>query len=108
MPVVALDAHSINNWNTFHAECQVAFGFPDVYGRNMDAWIDCMCGLRDDDGMTRFVLEPNEVLEIVVLHSDALRRRAPDILEALRASTEEVNERCAENGQKSVLKLVLH
>ncbi len=40
-------------------------GFPDFYGANMDAWIDCMFHLDDgESGKTRFDLKPGEALEI--------------------------------------------
>ena len=107
MPTVTLDGDRIADWHAFHAECEAAFGFPDFYGANMDAWIDCMSGLRDGDGMTKFTLGPDEILDIKLLRADALRRQAPEILQALRACTEEVNERCVENGEKPVLKLEL-
>lgn len=107
MPAVRLDGSRIENWTTFHDACRTAFGFPDFYGRNMDAWIDCLSGLRDGDGMSAFTLGPGEVLEIELTHADALRRKAPDILDALEDCTAEVNERCVENGEKPVLALVL-
>ncbi|HYD94351.1 MAG TPA: barstar family protein [Noviherbaspirillum sp.] len=107
MPTVTLDGRRLGDWHAFHAECRTAFGFPGFYGGNMDAWIDCLSGLRDDDGMTRFALGPDEVLRIELAHAGELRRAAPEILEALRACAEEVNERCAENGEKPVLDLVL-
>lgn len=107
MPDVSLDGRRITDWKTFHAECQAVFGFPDFYGRNMDAWIDCMGGVRDDDGMTRFSLKPDEMLCIEVLHSESLGKKAPEILEALQECSEEVNERCIESGQKPPLRLLL-
>jgi RNAse (barnase) inhibitor barstar len=107
MPAVVLDGRSIGNWRAFHAECQSAFGFPDFYGRNMDAWIDCLSGLRDAAGMSTFVLNPDEVLRIEVQHSDALRKKAPEILEALEECASEVNRRCTENSEKPVLSLLL-
>jgi RNAse (barnase) inhibitor barstar len=107
MAVVRLDGNTITDWASFHAACKAAFGFPDFYGNNMDAWIDCLSSLRDDDGMSKFVLKPDEVLQIEVLHSDVLRRRAPEILDALEECTAAVNERYVENGEKPALELVL-
>ena len=107
MQAAILDGRAIGNWRAFHAECQIAFGFPDFYGRNMDAWIDCLSSLRDGDGMSRFVLGPEDMLRIDVLHSEALRRKAPEILEALEECAAEVNERYAENGEKPALSLNL-
>jgi len=74
MPTVHLDGRLIGSWPAFHDSCKAAFGFPDFYGRNMDAWIDCLSSLRDDDGMSSFVLGADEILEIEILHADSLRR----------------------------------
>ncbi|GAB3539351.1 barstar family protein [Noviherbaspirillum agri] len=107
MPTVRLDGRQIGNWAAFHDACKAAFGFPDFYGRNMDAWIDCLSSLRDDDGMSSFVLGADDVLEIEVPHSSTLRRQAPDILDALEECTAEVNERYVENGENPALSLAL-
>jgi RNAse (barnase) inhibitor barstar len=107
MPTVRLDGRKILDRESFHAECQARFGFPDFYGRNMDAWIDCLSGLRDDDGMSSFTLGPDEVLQIEIAHSDALRRQAPHILAALEECADEVNQRYIEYGEKPALSLVL-
>ncbi|HEY8607495.1 MAG TPA: barstar family protein [Noviherbaspirillum sp.] len=102
-----LDGGRIDGWAAFHDACRTAFGFPDYYGRNMDAWVDCMSGLRDDDDMTSFVLAADEMLEIEVGAADTLRRRAPHILQALQDCVDEVNTLCAEHGEKPALLLVL-
>ena len=107
MPTASLDGRRIADWKSFHDECRKAFGFPDFYGRNMDAWIDCLSGLRDGDGMTNVPLQDDEILCIEVLHADFLRQKSPEILEALEECTAEVNERCIESGQKPPLHLAL-
>jgi len=107
MPVVQLDGAAIGDWNGFHQACRSAFGFPDFYGNNLSAWIDCLSGLRDDDGMTRFSLAADDVLEIELLGAAVLRTRAPDILDALEDCVAEVNLRCEEAGEAPVLRLTL-
>lgn len=107
MPVVRLDGSSINDWTSFHDASRAAFGFPDFYGRNMDAWVDCLSTLRDDDGMSSFMLGADEMLEIELLHAKILRQNAPDILDALEDCTAEINERYLENGEQPALTLVL-
>jgi RNAse (barnase) inhibitor barstar len=107
MATVQLDGKKIGTRNAFHTECQLAFGLPDYYGRNMDAWIDCLSSLREDDGMTKFKLGPDESLQIEVLHSAMLRRRAPEIFDALTECASAVNECYAEMGEKPALNLVL-
>jgi len=91
----------------FHAESRRAFGFPDSYGSSMDAWVDCMSYLRDEDGMSKFRLKPNEVLQIVVLDAAVVREKAPDILEELTYCVAGLNERYEDYGEKPALQLML-
>lgn len=92
---------------TFHRESRRVFGFPDFYGRNMSAWIDCMSTLRDNDGMSSYVLQRDEVLRIEILDGQAWRKRVPDIAMALEDAIHECNERYREHGEKPALELVL-
>ena len=107
MSTVELDGRRIAGWPAFHDESRRVFGFPDFYGRNMSAWIDCLSTLRENDGMSAFVLGPDEVLEILLLHAADLRRRAPRILAALSGAVEEVNQRYLDSGEKPALTLIL-
>ena len=107
MASVELNGDAIVDTTSFHAECQRAFGFPEFYGHTMDAWVDCLSYLRDDDNMTRFKLKPAEVLEIVVLNAAALRERAPDLLEEMTFCVAGINERYDDYGEKPALKLTL-
>jgi RNAse (barnase) inhibitor barstar len=57
MARIRLDTAEIVDWSSFHDACHRAFGFPDFYGRNMDAWIDCMSDLTEmEDGITTLKL----------------------------------------------------
>lgn len=107
MATVQLDGTQIKDWPSFHRICRVAFGFPDFYGNNMDAWVDCMSYLRDDDGMTRFKLQENEILTITVSNAAALRTTAPDILDDLQFCIEAINDRYTDYGEKAALTLKL-
>jgi hypothetical protein len=107
MATVSLDGRTILDWPSFHRECQVAFGFPDFYGHNMNAWIDCLSYLRDDEGMTRFRLAPDEVLQIEVSHAEALRNKMPALLDELQECIAFINERYADYGEKPALALLL-
>ncbi len=86
-------------WESFHAQCQEVFGFPALCGANMDAWIDCLTYLYDGDGMSRFVLQPDEWLRIRLRNTDALRRCQPGILKALVERTEFTNQRYRDAGE---------
>jgi RNAse (barnase) inhibitor barstar len=107
MAKVQLDGMAITDWTSFHQTCRQAFGFPDFYANNMDAWVDCLSYLRDDDGMTKFKLEPNELLEIEIAHADVLRQKEPDILEEMAFCIDGINERYADYGELPALKLIL-
>ena len=107
MASAELNGSVIAGWDSFHDESKRAFGFPDFYANTMDAWVDCMSYLRDEDGMTRFRLKPNEVLEIVVKDSAAMHEQAPDLLEELTFCVAGINERYEDYGEKPALALVL-
>ena len=51
VPVVEVPMSQIRDWDTFHDTFAQRLGFPDFYGRNMDAWIDCLTYADEDDGM---------------------------------------------------------
>jgi len=48
MATVRLPTEQITDWRSSHEVCREVFGFPDFYGMNMDAWIDCMSYLPED------------------------------------------------------------
>ena len=107
MAVARLDGDAITDWGTFHDACAVEFGFPDFYGRNMNAWIDCLSYIDVGDGMSRFVLEPGEVLRVELSHSESLRQRVPDVLAELEGCTRIVNQRFIDAGGEPRLQLAL-
>ncbi len=106
MATVRLETESISDWNSFREACREAFGFPDFYGMNMDAWIDCMSYLDEDAGMTRFNLAEGEMLHIEVSATEAFNRRAPKIFGALAECSAFVNQRYIRDGKAPVLSLV--
>jgi len=99
---VRLDTSDINDWDSFHLKCKEVFGFPDFYGMNMDAWIDCLTYVREGDGMSRFHLAENEMLDIEVTDLIKFKSRVPEIFDALVECSAFVNSRY----QKPVLALV--
>lgn len=91
----------IKDWETFHSTCKSVFGFPDFYGQNMNAWIDCLTYLDEGDGMSNIHLSEGESLGIEVVDAPDFKARLPDVFEALVECTASVNERYAERGSST-------
>ena len=107
MATVRLETHAISDWQSFHEESRRAFGFPDFYGMNMNAWIDCLTYLDVGDGISRFHLSNGETLEIEVADSENFRSRVPEIFDALVECSSFVNNRYNEEGKPPLLSLSL-
>ncbi|WP_348693855.1 barstar family protein [Duganella fentianensis] len=107
MATAELNGAAITDFASFHAACKAALGFPDTYGNSMDAWVDCLSYLRDEDSMSKFRLKPNEVLEIVIKDGAAMQAAVPDILEEVTYCVAGINERYEDYGEKPALKLTL-
>lgn len=107
MAVAELNGAVISDEASFHQQSREAFGFPASYADSIDAWVDCMSYLRDDENMTKFRLKPNEVLEVVILDADKMKAAVPDLLEELAFCVGGINERYEDYGEKPALALVL-
>ena len=107
MASVVLDTKAIHDLETFHTECALVFGFPSFYGRNMNAWIDCLSYLPLGDGMSSFTLGAHEQLFIHVPDFEAFSKRAQDVCTALLECTAFVNRRYIGAGDSPRLVLVL-
>jgi hypothetical protein len=107
MAVAELNGAVIADEASFHQQSREAFGFPASYADSIDAWVDCMSYLRDDENMTKFRLKADEVLEIVILEADKMKAAAPDLLEELTFCVGGINERYEDYGEKPALELVL-
>lgn len=100
--VVKLPTERIVDWDSFHSVFREVFAFPDCYGRNMNAWIDCLTYVDDpDDVMSNVHLGKNETLQIEVPDSAGFRARAPEAFEALVRCTAFLNKGSATSGRSS-------
>ncbi len=109
MAVVKLDTCSIRDWESFHAAFAEAFGFPAFYGRNMNAWIDCMTSLDEPaDGMTAVHAPPGGVVVLELLNVGDFARRCPEQYAAVVECAAFVNWRKIEVGERAVLALSFH
>lgn len=106
MTVVKLDMRSITNWETFHDVFQQAFGFPEFYGRNMNAWVDCMTSVDEPEtGMTSIPAKRGELVVLQLEHVNDFCRRCPEQYAALIECAAFVNWRRIEVGGTAVLVL---
>jgi hypothetical protein len=79
-----MNALRILNWKAFHSYFQRTFGFPEFYGKNIHAWIDCMGDLdKPENGMSTFTIKKGQFLVLRISHVDELKCKAPDIYYAL-------------------------
>ena len=88
----------IADWPTFHDTFASALGFPDFYGRNQDAWIDCMTRL-DEPGFNANGLDAGDFL-LLQIDSHAAD---PAIMAALLELSAFVNHRRLQTGQDPIL-----
>ena len=108
MTTIRIDTRMIFDSASFHDVFAREFGFPSFYGRNMDAWIDCMSYLDEiDAGMSTIHVAPGETLFIELAHAKEFERRCPYLLKDLVKCTEVVNARQKERVLPPLLELVI-
>jgi hypothetical protein len=103
---VEIAGPKITDWESFHNYFSKALGFPEFYGRNMNAWIDCMTCLDDPEAnMTSIRLQPGEVIVLSISGVGGLKTRCSEIYDALIECSAFVNYRRMEKGLPPVLVL---
>ncbi len=90
-----VDANILNDWESFHDFFAKTFEFPSYYGRNMDAWNDCMSDYCYDNGL-------------VSLHIDnatKLKAQNPEVFEALIECSAFINWRSTDKDGEPLIVL---
>ena len=104
--MVSVDCLKITDWETFHDEFAATFGFPNFYGRNLDAWIDCLTSLdKPEDGMTSIHATQDQTLTLQLENVVPFRENHPDLYAAIIKSAAFVNWRRLEVGEPAVLSI---
>lgn len=105
---VTINTDLITEWNSFHDIFKITFGFPDFYGRNMDAWIDCMTDIDNKaSGMTRVWTNKADTLVIELTNSRQFKERCPDIYIALLECAAFVNFSKIEDKGQAMIAIAL-
>jgi hypothetical protein len=106
---VVIEGAKIRDWPSFHSTFAEVFGFPAFYGRNMNAWIDCMTDLDDpDSGMSKIHAPPGGIVLLEVVNANEFVNRCPEQFRALQDCAAFVNWRRGEQGNAPVLALSYH
>jgi RNAse (barnase) inhibitor barstar len=101
MNIVKIDCQKIIDWDSFHKEFSEKFGFPDFYGNNMNAWIDCMTSLdAPEDGMTNIHAEKLNVITLQLENVNDLANQYPELYNAIVECSAFVNWRRMDNGNQ--------
>lgn len=103
---VKIDTSKILDWNTFHYVFSEGFGFPAFYGRNMNAWIDCMSYLDDPDaGMSEINCSKGDFVVIELTEAKTFKERCHEQYEAIIGCAAFVNFRSLDAGENPLLML---
>ena len=104
--ILPIDVGLISTWSDFHDLFARKLGFPTFYGRNMDAWIDCMTSLdAPNEGLSTVHVPTGSVLTLNIVNASHLKDVNADIWESLNECTACVNWRRNEVGKPSILAL---
>lgn len=90
MIICNINGKKIKDWRSFHAIFKKELNFPDYYGENMNAWIDCVDYLTD---------ESKELIVIHIKNGQFIKENNPDILEAILECSAFINYRKISAGE---------
>jgi len=104
---IKINFGNVKDWEHFHTIFKETMGFPDFYGRNLDAWIDCMSYIDDPEaGMSTVTVESGESLEINIIGTEEAFKNCPEIFQAFLECSTFVNQRFIEANSTTRLKLI--
>lgn len=107
--MVEIDASSIRDEASFHRAFKDAFRFPDFYGNNLNAWIDCMSYLDNPTaGMSSVHVERGQTLCVLVSNASGFKLRCPELFLAMHECAAFVNWHCVQAGDRPLIALAMH
>ena len=107
MPIVQIPTKQITGWASFHDTFARTLGFPDYYGRNMNAWIDCLTYADEDLGMVSpdLVAGDGDVLTLQLADVSDFAERCPEQYNSVIECAAFVNWRRIETGGRPLIAL---
>lgn len=106
--IIEIPVAKIKDEKSFHKVFAKAFGFPDFYGANGDAWIDCMTYLDDKKaGMTNVHVKKGGQVIIKIKNFLKFKHRCLDLCLDMEDWIAFVNYRRIKAGQEPILSLML-
>ena len=106
MPTVDIPTKRVIDWASFHDVFSEIRGFPHFYGRNLNAWVDCMTSLDSPgDGMTKIHCQSPDVVVLYLKDVKDFKSRCPEIYDAIIESSAFVNYSRLDQGEPAVLAL---
>ena len=102
--IIDLETSSITDWESFHDVFKRQMGFPEFYGRNMNAWIDCMSSLDEPgDGMSQIQVPQGGSLVLSLSDASQFSKKCPDQYDAIVECSAFVNKRRIDAGESPLL-----
>lgn len=95
MKIHTIDARNILDWHSFHDVFAKEFNFPAYYGRNMNAWNDCMSDLE-------------ECVAIQINDIGELKDKSRDIYDSLIDCSAFINWRFTREGGNPIVVLAFY
>jgi RNAse (barnase) inhibitor barstar len=95
MKIFTIDAQEISDWESFHDVFAKQFNFPAYYGRNMDAWNDCMSDI-------------SECVAIHINNVSKLKDKNREIYDSLIECSAFINWRSTKEGRDPIVALAFY
>jgi len=99
--MVVVDCTLIADWESLHDVFADALGFPEYYGRNSSAWIDCMTWPNEE--CSSVSLDGDETFTVHLKSAQTLKERAPQLLTDILEMSAFVNFRRIEIGEPPIM-----
>lgn len=101
MTLIPIDTYRISDEKSLHEIFAEAFGFPDFYGKNMSAFVDCLTRL--DEQFSKVHVKPGEVVTIQLDHVKDFQKRTPDLYNLIIEECAFVNHRRIDLGLQPII-----